>query len=79
MCPKPTLSVLPEEVSIAQLGVGEPIPDWAHKEIFSSITRTANELSIVTIKTQVVNIVTRSLIAAVMAVIWPAFLLAEPR
>ena len=53
MCPKPTLSVLPEEVSIARLEAGEPIPDWAHNEVFSSITRTADELSIMTLTERV--------------------------
>ena len=42
-----TLSVLPEEVSICRLTADQTIPDWAHNRVFSSITRTGDELSVV--------------------------------
>lgn len=44
---KPTLTALPQEVSICRLAPDEAVPDWAHNIVFSSITRTADELSIV--------------------------------
>lgn len=44
---KPTLTVLPDEVSICRLGPDQAIPDWAHNRVFSAITRTRDELSIV--------------------------------
>ena len=47
MNPKITLTVIPEEVSICRLGPDEPIPGWANNRVFSSITRTADEISIV--------------------------------
>ena len=42
-----TLTVLPVEVSICRLRADQAIPDWAHSQVFSSITRTTDELSIV--------------------------------
>ena len=42
-----TLSVIEEEVSICRLEPCESIPSWAHNCVFSSITRTQDELSIV--------------------------------
>ena len=44
---KLTLTVLPEEVSICRLNADQAIPEWANNSVFSSITRTAEELSIV--------------------------------
>jgi len=42
------LQRLPGELAIAQLPPGEPIPRWAHgTALFVSISRTADELSIV--------------------------------
>jgi hypothetical protein len=42
-----TLTVLPTELGIARLGPEDPIPTWVTRGTFSSITRTADELSIV--------------------------------
>ena len=42
-----TLSVLPETFAICRLEKDAPIPDWALAASFVSITRTADELSIV--------------------------------
>jgi len=41
------LSLLPELFAVCQLNPGTAIPDWAVKSPFFSITRTADELSIV--------------------------------
>lgn len=41
------LSVLPETLAIARLDPGAPVPAWAVSEKFFSVTRTADELSIV--------------------------------
>ena len=41
------ISILPEKLGICHLGKNTPIPDWAIKEEFFSITRTKKELSIV--------------------------------
>jgi uncharacterized protein len=41
------LTVLPQELGIARLGAGEPVPAWATHGWFHAITRTADELSIV--------------------------------
>jgi uncharacterized protein len=45
--PKYTLSVLQESFAICRLEKDAPIPDWALAGSFVSITRTADELSIV--------------------------------
>jgi uncharacterized protein len=42
-----TLSVLPELLAIARLDAGATIPAWATSGPFFSVTRTADELSIV--------------------------------
>ena len=42
------LSVLEEELSICRLPADSPAPDWAWTKGFCSVTRTENELSIVT-------------------------------
>jgi hypothetical protein len=41
------LSVLPETLAIARLAAGAAIPSWAMAGGFFSVTRTANEVSIV--------------------------------
>ena len=51
--PRFTLSVLPETFAICRLERGAPIPDWALAGSFVSITRTADELSIVAPETDV--------------------------
>src|SRR5437660_12801592 len=42
------LSLLPERFAISQLAADSPIPDWAIQGPFFSITRTGDELSVVT-------------------------------
>jgi hypothetical protein len=42
------LSLLPERFAISRLAAGSPIPDWATQGSFFSITRTGDELSVVT-------------------------------
>lgn len=42
-----TLEVMPARLAVARLGPDEPIPQWAVGKGFTSITRTADELSIV--------------------------------
>jgi hypothetical protein len=44
---KVVLSVLPDRFAVCQLGVGEVVPGWAQGARLFSITRTAEELSIV--------------------------------
>src|SRR5262249_5519366 len=44
---KLTLSILPETLAICRLDPASSIPDWATRGAFSSITRTADELSII--------------------------------
>jgi len=41
------LSVLPEKLGICHFGKNSPIPDWAKDISFCSITRTPDELSII--------------------------------
>lgn len=41
------LTVREELLAVCRLDPGKPVPDWAHGAGFSSITRTAQELSIV--------------------------------
>ena len=45
-----TLEVLPETLALARLSPAEPIPPWALKSSFFSITRTSDELSIVCVQ-----------------------------
>ncbi len=40
------LQLLPGEFAVARLSHAAPIPAWAHAAAFSSITRTADELSV---------------------------------
>jgi uncharacterized protein len=42
------LSLLPERFAIARLAPDAPVPSWAAQGAFFSITRTADELSVVT-------------------------------
>lgn len=42
------LSLLPEHFAISRLAADSPIPSWAALGPFSSITRTGDELSVVT-------------------------------
>ncbi len=42
------LSLLPERFAISQLAAGSPIPAWATQGPFFSVTRTGDELSVVT-------------------------------
>jgi hypothetical protein len=42
------LSLLPERFAISRLAVDSPIPGWATQGPFFSVTRTGDELSIVT-------------------------------
>lgn len=48
-----TLSVLPRPLAVCRLPSAEEIPDWVYNDEFCSITRTANELSIVCLATSV--------------------------
>ena len=41
------LVVLEDELAVARLGATDPIPAWAAQGNFSSVTRTAEELSVV--------------------------------
>ena len=41
------LSVLGERLAVCRLDAGSAVPDWATAAQFSSITRTAGELSVV--------------------------------
>ena len=45
--PRLTLSILPEQFAICRLEKDAPIPAWALRSKFVSLTRTAEELSIV--------------------------------
>jgi len=45
--PEMILTQLPQRLAIARLAADAPIPDWALKSDFFSITRTEDELSIV--------------------------------
>jgi uncharacterized protein len=40
------LSVLPDPVAVCRLAPGEPVPEWV-RGAFTSVTRTADELSVV--------------------------------
>src|SRR5258708_33186603 len=42
------LSLLPERFAISRLSAGSPIPAWATQGPFFSVTRTGDELSVVT-------------------------------
>jgi len=42
------LSLLPERFAISRLAASSPIPEWAKQGPFFSVTRTGDELSVVT-------------------------------
>src|SRR4051812_10498261 len=48
-----TLQVIPGEFAVCRLPANEPVPPWANSPVFNSITRTADELSIICPATQV--------------------------
>ena len=48
-----TMDLLTGEWSIARLPAAEPVPDWAWSEVFSSVSRTSDELSIIAPSPQV--------------------------
>lgn len=52
---KLTMKLLKEKYSICRLDKNNPIPAWAIKEDFFSITKTEDELSIVCLKDNVPN------------------------
>lgn len=47
------MDLLEGEWTVARLPAGEPVPDWAWSEIFSSVSRTSEELSIIAPSSQV--------------------------
>ena len=47
------LTLLPERFAISQLAADAPIPDWAARGSFFSVTRTRDELSVVCEQTRV--------------------------
>ena len=53
MAERLTLDLLKGEWSIARLPAAEPVPDWAWSEVFSSVSRTSDELSIIAPSPQV--------------------------
>ncbi len=53
MQPKFTITILKEIFGIARLDKNSPIPEWAKKGSFYSITNTSDELSIVCEKTNI--------------------------
>ncbi|MBN4080767.1 ACT domain-containing protein [Caldithrix abyssi] len=42
-----TLSVLPDEFAVCRLRPDDDIPDWGYNQVFCSITRAADELSVI--------------------------------
>ena len=42
-----TLKLIPGEFAVARLPAADPVPNWAGSRVFSSITRTADELSFI--------------------------------
>ena len=44
---KGKLELLPDSYAVCRLDKNAPVPDWATQGLFSSITRTARELSVV--------------------------------
>ena len=45
--PRLTLQLIPGEFALCRLPPDEPVPAWAGSAVFSSVTRTADELSLV--------------------------------
>lgn len=41
------LTIIPGEFAICRLASGEPVPTWAGSPVFSLVTRTPDELSII--------------------------------
>lgn len=48
-----TLSILPETFAVSRLDAGAPVPAWATGGRLSSVTRTRDELSIVSVESRV--------------------------
>jgi len=48
-----TLQLIPGEFAVCRLTRDEPLPGWADSPVFSSVTRTADELSVICPSTQV--------------------------
>ncbi len=48
-----TLQLIPGDFAICRLPAAEPVPAWAGSSVFSSVTRTADELSILCPSAQV--------------------------
>jgi hypothetical protein len=42
-----TLRILPGRLGVARLDAAAPVPEWAGGDAFASVTRTADELSII--------------------------------
>ncbi len=42
-----TLQLIPGEFAVCRLAPAEPVPAWAGSVVFSSVTRTADELSVI--------------------------------
>ena len=53
--PRLRLDLRPERFAVTRLEAGAPVPDWASVSAFASITRTANELSVVCVESSVPN------------------------
>lgn len=48
-----TLTLLPGEFAVARLASDAPVPSWANAQAFTSVTRTADELSVICAAAQV--------------------------
>ena len=48
-----TLQLIPGEFAVCRLAAAAPVPAWAGSAVFSSVTRTVDELSIMCPATQV--------------------------
>jgi hypothetical protein len=70
------LSLLPERFAIAHLAPDAPVPSWAAQGPFFSITRTADELSVVTAARNVPDGVPKQAVFRVLKVHGP-FALSE--
>ena len=66
-----TLDLLKGEWSIARLPAAGPVPDWAWSEVFSSVSRTREELSIIAPSQQVPSSVKSEVGFRVLAVRGP--------
>jgi hypothetical protein len=51
--PEVVLQVVAGEFAVCRLAFSEPVPTWTGSAVFSSVTRTADELSIICPATQV--------------------------